>query len=141
MTCAAAEVWRRVPSIQTIEVSSHGRVRAVARAVPMPRGGVKICGGSGTFGQWDGVRYLYILHGRTHKVARLVCEAFNGPPSAGLVCMHLDENSRNNRPENLRWGTQRENLNAPKFLEYCRTRKIVRRARKERSGELEIQAT
>jgi hypothetical protein len=36
--------------------------------------------------------------------------------------MHLDENSRNNRPENLAWGTQKENLNAPQFLEYCKNR-------------------
>jgi hypothetical protein len=36
--------------------------------------------------------------------------------------LRLDENRRNNRPENLRWGTQRENLHAPGFLVYCRSR-------------------
>jgi hypothetical protein len=36
--------------------------------------------------------------------------------------MHLDENAANNRADNLAWGTQRENLNAPGFLEYCRGR-------------------
>ena len=36
--------------------------------------------------------------------------------------LHKDENSRNNRPENLMWGTQKENLNAPGFLKYCRGR-------------------
>jgi hypothetical protein len=36
--------------------------------------------------------------------------------------MHLDENSKNNRPENLAWGTQKENLNAPGFIEYCKGR-------------------
>ena len=36
--------------------------------------------------------------------------------------MHLDENAANNRASNLRWGTQKENLNAPGFLDYCRTR-------------------
>lgn len=75
-------------------------------------------------GQWDGKRYLYARRGnKTLKVARLVCEAFHGsPPDGSSVCMHMDENSRNNRPENLAWGTQKENLNAPGFIEYCKGR-------------------
>ena len=81
-------------------------------------------GGWPTEGQWDGTRYVYSRKGfKTQKVARLVCEAFNGPvPFEGAVCMHVDENARNNRPTNLAWGTQKENLNAPGFLEYCRNR-------------------
>jgi hypothetical protein len=39
-----------------------------------------------------------------------------------MVCMHLDENSRNNKPENLAWGTQKENLNAPGFIDYCKSK-------------------
>lgn len=80
-------------------------------------------GGEPTNGQWDGSRYIYVFRGRTYKAARIICETFSGPaPADKRVCMHLDENSRNNRPENLAWGTQKENLNAPKFLEYCRSR-------------------
>ena len=53
----------------------------------------------------------------------MVCEAFNGPPPfEGAVCMHLDENSTNNRSDNLAWGTQKENLNAPGFIAHCRGR-------------------
>jgi hypothetical protein len=53
----------------------------------------------------------------------MVCEAFHGtPPEGKNYCLHIDENSRNNRPENLKWGTQKENLNAPGFLAYCRGR-------------------
>ncbi len=36
--------------------------------------------------------------------------------------MHLDENAANNGADNLAWGTQKENLNAPGFLTYCRSR-------------------
>lgn len=40
--------------------------------------------------------------------------------------MHINEDPLDNRPENLRWGTQKENLNAPGFIEYakrvCRTK-------------------
>lgn len=57
------------------------------------------------------------------KVHRLVCEAFHGPaPSPRHVVIHIDENGLNNRPENLMWGTQKQNLNMPKFIEYCRSR-------------------
>ena len=36
--------------------------------------------------------------------------------------MHLDENSKNNVPGNLKWGSQKENLNAVGFIEYCKSR-------------------
>lgn len=89
----------------------------------MAHGGTRQYGGKPIVGQWDGARFIAVYHGKSYKVARLVCEAFHGaPPFPRAVCMHLDENSRNNRPNNLRWGTQKENLNAPGFLEYCRGR-------------------
>jgi len=57
------------------------------------------------------------------KVHRLVCEAFHGPaPFRNAVVIHLDEVGVNNRPENLKWGTQKENLNMPGFKAYCRSR-------------------
>jgi hypothetical protein len=89
----------------------------------MPNGGPKHYGGRARKGQWDGARYIFVWKGKTYKVARLVCEAFNGPiPFDRAVCMHLDENARNNVPSNLRWGTQKENLNAPGFIAYCKSR-------------------
>lgn len=67
---------------------------------------------------------ICIYKHRTYKVHRLVCEAFNGPPPPGTqCCMHLDEDFRNNRPENLKWGTQKQNLNAPGYLAYCSSRR------------------
>lgn len=116
------EIWRNVPSVDGLLASSCGRLMVVPYYATMPHGGARQYGGEPTFGPWDGKRYLYILKKRTYKVHRLVCEAFHGPPKPGEVCMHLDENSRNNDPGNLAWGTQKENLNAPGFLEYCRSR-------------------
>lgn len=87
-----------------------------------PKGGLRQYGGEPTAGQWDGSRYIYVLKGKTYKVHRLVCEAFHGPAPSKSVCMHLDESSRNNKPNNLAWGTQKQNLNAPGFLSYCRSR-------------------
>jgi len=57
------------------------------------------------------------------KVHRLVCEAFHGPPPFDrAVVIHLDENALNNKPENLKWGTQKENLNMPGYIAYCKSR-------------------
>jgi hypothetical protein len=87
----------------------------------MPHGGVKHYGGEPHFGVWnkqDG-RFIIMRKGQTYKVARLVCEAFHGPNPAGKpVCMHMDENAANNRANNLAWGTQSENLNAPAVRAY-----------------------
>lgn len=82
--------------------------------------------GKPTFGVWEKVqkRFVYLFRRKTFKVHSAVCEAFHGPkPFPKAVAMHDDENSRNNRPDNLKWGTQKENLNYPGFLAYCRTRR------------------
>lgn len=116
------EIWRVVPSVSGVIASSRGRIMVIPYLQEMPNGGARNYGGYPTYGQWDGARFLYVLKGKTYKVHRLICEAFHGQPDGEQVCMHLDENSRNNRPENLAWGTQKENLNAPGFIEYCRNR-------------------
>jgi hypothetical protein len=57
------------------------------------------------------------------KVHRLVCLAFNGPPPfEGALVLHIDENGLNNRPGNLMWGTQKENMNAPNLQAWRTTR-------------------
>lgn len=118
------ETWRVIPSQPALLASSLGRIMVAPRNGSMPHGGPRPIGGEPTLGQWDGARFLYARRRqKTLKVARLVCEAFHGaPPFERAVCMHMDENSRNNAPTNLKWGTQKENLNAPGFLEYCRSR-------------------
>lgn len=90
----------------------------------LPRGGQRQYGGVPNPGQLvKGGRYLYMYKSRTYKTARLVREAFHGPPPEDKpYCLHIDENALNNRSENLKWGTQKENLNAPGFLDYCRAR-------------------
>lgn len=120
---AAPELWRLIPSVPGLLASSRGRVMAIPFRSPVPNGGLRQYGGIARTGSWDGSRYILQWKGKSYKVARLVCEAFSGPPPSNeSVCMHLDENARNNVPDNLAWGTQKENLNAPGFLEYCRGR-------------------
>ena len=106
------EIWRDIPSLPGVLASSEGRIMMVPYRGPMPRGGQRPYGGTPTFGVWNKAdcRFIISTDGRTYKVARLVAEAFHGsPPFEGAVVMHLDENSANNRADNLRWGTKSEN--------------------------------
>jgi hypothetical protein len=119
------EIWRTVPSVPALMVSSEGRMMVAPYEAKMPKGGVRQYGGEAHFGVWDkaAARFITVYKGRTYKIAQLICEAFHGPkPFEGAVVMHVDENAANNRARNLKWGTQKENLNALGFLEYCRGR-------------------
>jgi hypothetical protein len=118
------ETWKPVNSAPGLEASSLGRIRIVPRRMAMPRGGFKTVGGTARFGQFDKkrARHVFRWNGKTYMVARLVCEAFNGPAPVGALCLHEDEDAANNRPTNLVWGTQKQNLNYPGFLAYCRQR-------------------
>jgi hypothetical protein len=73
--------------------------------------------------------YLYVALGggrgklRDHKVHRLVLESFTGPCPRGKQAAHADGNPANNRLENLRWATPREN-SADKRAHGTQPRKI-----------------
>jgi hypothetical protein len=60
-----------------------------------------------------GYRIVSLCHNNakvTKSIHRLICMAFHGMPDPPtLQTRHLDGNRENNRPENLRWGTQQEN--------------------------------
>jgi hypothetical protein len=120
------EIWRDVPSVPGILVSNEGRVMYAPHREPMPKGrGERSYGGQPTFGVWNkqDARFIVVTRGVTHKVHRLIAETFHGPPPFDdAVAMHIDENAANNRAANLRWGTQKENLNAEGFIDYCRSR-------------------
>jgi hypothetical protein len=127
-----AEIWKPVPSIPGVLASSEGRLLLPPCYAPLPNGGYRLyetapVKGVETKASKSSAYSYRGIYWRKHgniKVHRAVCEAFHGPaPFEGAVVMHLDENAHNNRPENLRWGTQKENLNAPGFLNYCRTQR------------------
>lgn len=126
-----AEIWKPVPSKPGILASSEGRILFPPKCAPVPCGGYRHYLTKPTFGSkrrsHKGAAHVY--YGVFHKdygnlkVHQLVCEAFHGPkPFDRAVVLHDDENSLNNKPSNLRWGTQKENLNAEGFKEYCRSR-------------------
>jgi hypothetical protein len=127
MTTEIAEI----PSIPGALANSEGFVKFPPATAAMPNGGERAYetkwtrGGKRKASKTARHEYYGTLYrGRNYKIHRLVCEAFHGPPPfPGAVVIHLDEDALNNRPSNLRWGTQKENLNMPGFIEYCRGRK------------------
>lgn len=131
------EIWKRVPSEPGVMASSWGRILQAPGHAPLPNGGFRLYTPQPRYGNISKSRkdasheYRNVMVRRwgdgprqhPRKVHQLVCEAFHGPkPFPQAVVLHLDEDAHNNRPENLRWGTQKENLNMPKFREYARSR-------------------
>jgi hypothetical protein len=125
------EVWLPVPSKPEIMASSLGRVLLPERETQMPNGGMRKYIPKPTNGHITkaskAARHTHLFLSNRHfgnmKIHRLVCEAFHGPaPEGRPYVIHLDENAHNNKPENLRWGTQKENLNMPGFIAYCKSR-------------------
>lgn len=117
------EEWRTSISLPDYEVSSLGRVKRKSYESKMPNGGVRKYGDKPHYGFDSKKSMTFVYKGKTYKVHQLVCEAFNGSkPFDSAVVMHLDENYKNNEYSNLKWGTQKENMNAPGFIEYCKNR-------------------
>lgn len=138
------EVWVKSPSFDFLSVSSWGRLLIDPTEAPLPNGGIRKYVTKPTYGtiqkvKEDYSRYVFTNRKRginNKKVHQLVCEAFHGAkPTEDSVVMHIDDNPLNNNKDNLRWASQKENLNADKFIEYCKTRLGDLSPRKKRENE------
>lgn len=91
----SGEEWIDHP-FRPIKVSTHGRVEGV-------RGGK-------TFGslRWTGYMSTYV-GGKSHQVHRLIAEAFHPNPLDKPSVDHIDRCRTNNRSDNVRWVTHKEN--------------------------------
>ena len=122
------EVWRVVPSQPELMASSHGRIMRTPHEKPMPHGNNRVYRSDPTFGciRRSGRKTSYLYFGYIYrgignlKVHRIVCEAFHGPsPDPAWYVIHINENALDNRPENLRWGPRKENMNMAGFRKKC----------------------
>lgn len=119
------EIWKPVPSEPGVLASNMGRILLPPRYAPMSHGGFRAYFPKPRHGQVSREHknakhsYRIIMVRRDEaaanqaprKVHQLVCEAFHGPrPFPDAVVIHLNEDAHDNRPENLKWGTQKENL-------------------------------
>ena len=122
--------WKPIPSIPGAYANDLGQIKLPEAKAKMPHGGERIYKTKPVYGvkrrasKTARHEYFGILYrGKNYKIHRLLCEAFHGPPPPDLpVVIHKDENALNNKPDNLKWGTQKENLNMPGFIAYCRSR-------------------
>ena len=113
------EIWKEIPGYSgKYEVSNFGRVKSLARKVlsrngglkPIPERILKQCVIKGY------CNVILCADGKTHKhglVHRLVAIVFVPNPENKPFIDHLDGNSTNNRADNLRWCSQRENCRNP----------------------------
>ena len=103
--------WRVVRSFPWLEASSDGRVRRACDSIDgRRRAGREIVGSKNS----NGYIALTIQYGNVRKINYgkhiLICEAFHGPrPSEKHQVAHWNGNRADNRAENLRWVTHREN--------------------------------
>lgn len=119
-----------IPSIAGAFAREDGRIKFPETTAVMPNGGVRtyqtkwVLGTETRASRTARHKYYGVVYrGRNYKVHRLICEAFHGPAPDGMgVVIHINEDALDNRPENIKWGTQRENLNADGFIDYCRSR-------------------
>lgn len=113
---ADLEEWRDLLGYEGIyQVSSLGRVKRLARIVAARSGGQRIWEEEITSGHMGPRGYLRVkLSGdgraRNEDVHRLICATFHGrKPAAEMHAAHGDGVKTNNRADNLRWATPKEN--------------------------------
>ena len=123
-------IIKPIPSIEGAFANELGQIKLPECEAAMPSGVIRKYKTSWIYGTLSKASrtsrhkyYKTVYRGKNHKIHRLVCEAFHGkPPADKLIVIHIDEDATNNAPDNLRWGTQKENLNMPDFIEYCKGR-------------------
>lgn len=119
------EFWKDIPGHEGFyQASSEGRIRSMVRLT-------REATAAGERREKKVLKFGYNLQGRLsvvlcwrvisddsppkqfmerHQVHRLVYSAFHGPIPACAYVLHNDGKYLNNRPDNLRVGTQKENM-------------------------------
>ena len=119
------EIWKSVVGYEGLyEVSNLGNVKAVEKIVGHPTGQcrrpekiLKL--------QDDGKGY-YVVNlckngkPRTKGVHILVAEAFLEKPEGKCEVDHINRNRQDNRVENLKWCTHKENMNNANTIQYMK---------------------
>lgn len=111
------EEWRPILGWEGYyEVSNLGRIRSVDRFVVHTHStGKRIAKGKILNQHSNDYGYMFVMASKENKqrriwVHRAVLEAFVEVKPPGMVTMHLDNNPKNNNLSNLKWGTQKENI-------------------------------
>jgi HNH endonuclease len=106
---APFEHFAELPNIPGYRISTFGRIQS-----DLARGPRRVR----RTGVWKDLKPMpdrsghlrVTIQGRHRYIHVLVLEVFVGPRPKGQDALHNDGDPRNNRLENLRWGTRRENI-------------------------------
>lgn len=110
----AGEEWRDIPGLPGYKASNLGRIKSLGRLVMRKSGSplpikekiLKQC--------VDSKDYLAVgMSSKPRRVHILVKLAFSNGRPAGKVIDHIDSNKHNNLLSNLRFVSQKENMNNP----------------------------
>lgn len=137
----APERWLPVVGYEGLyEVSDYGRVRNARTRHILTS--VRTLKGAGRYERDHARVHLFNGHGekKVKKVHLLVLEAFVGPRPEGMLGLHWDDDKDNNKLDNLRWGTQAENIeDARRNMVFARS-VAAKRARREARERMQAAA-
>lgn len=103
-----SEEWRVIPQFPCYSASSLGRIMRNCDGMHSKKG--KIIKAHFSGGRYWSVPIFNENGKSTRNIHTLICEAFHGvKEKESHQVRHLDGNSSNNIPSNLRWGTAKEN--------------------------------
>lgn len=104
LTAAYPGNWKQHPVYTSYYFCEDGRAASVIKSKPKILVGTK-CSQMG----YRAIPVYADVRNKKIYIHRTVCELFNGPPSFGQQCRHLDGDNTNNAASNLKWGTPSEN--------------------------------
>lgn len=104
------EIWKAIPGHPGYEASTLGRIRSVDRVATM-NGGTFIRRGVvlKTEPLPSGYFQVSLNNQQSRRVNRIILITFDGAPPEGMQACHNDGNRTNNRLDNLRWDTSKNN--------------------------------
>ncbi len=104
------EEWKGLPDWEDrYDVSTHGRIRSLSHR-GKPRKTPKVMSPNISPRGYHKMNLMRDLKTTVKLLHRAVLETFVGPCPEGMECAHLDGNPLNNRLNNLRWCTKKENM-------------------------------